>query len=231
MNKQMSLDLFREALIKAEEQLEAEMAERATRITVTQEQHEQGVARIMEAFRRHRAIKVKRRILISILAAVLAILTSCTIYVHREKIAAFVEEFYHNYIDVSYGEIDDGAPKEIQTVYQPSYIPEGYELTDSYQDSARVRMKWVNQNGEKIIFAQTLLEAKLLGWDNERIEPKTLTVNDAVVYYGEYDDTRNNNAMVYMWNDGDYSYKLMVLEDIPLEEVQKIITLVAVDNE
>ena len=226
MNKPMSLDLFREALIKAEEQLEAEMAERAMRITVTQEQHEQGVARIMEAFRRHRAIKVKRRILISILAAVLAILTSCTIYVHREKIAAFVEEFYHNYIDVSYGEIDDGAPKEIQTVYQPSYIPEGYELTDSYQDSARVRMKWVNQDGEKIVFVQTLLSDKLMSLDIEKGEPKSLILNDVTVYYSKYE-----NKDIYVWNDGSYAYKLTLTEDFSPEEIEKVITLMSTDTE
>ena len=226
MNKQMSLDLFREALIKAEEQLEAEMAERATRITVTQEQHEQGVARIMEAFRRHRAIKVKRRILISILAAVLAILTSCTIYVHREKIAAFVEEFYHNYIDVSYGEIDDGAPKEIQTVYQPSYIPEGYELAESHSNSARVRMKWVNQDGEKIVFVQALLTGDLLSWDSEKGAPQELILNEKTVYYSKYE-----NKDIYIWNDGRYTYKLTLTEDFPSEEIENIMTLVTTNSE
>lgn len=231
MNKRTSLDLFREALERAEEQLEAEMAERTTKITVTREQHDQGVARIMEAFRRYKIVKMKRRILISILAAVLAILTSCTIYVNRDKIAAFVEEFYHTYVDVSYGDINEDTPTEILMAYQPSYIPEGYVLTDSHSHSARVRMVWVNQNGEKIIFAQTVLTEKLLGWDNERVEPKTLTVNDTVVYYGEYNNTEDINATVYMWNDGEYSYKLTVMEDLSLEEIQKIITLVAVENE
>lgn len=228
MNKRTSLDLFREALERAEEQLEAEMAERTTKITVTREQHDQGVARIMEAFRRYKIVKMKRRILISILAAVLAILTSCTIYVNRDKIAAFVEEFYHTYVAVSHGDINEDVPTEILTAYQPAYIPEGYVLTDFHSNSARVRMQWTKDNGEKIIFTQAVMLGNLSGWDNERVEPKILTVNDTVVYYGEYND---NKAMVYMWNDGDYSYKLMVLEDLPIEEIQKIITLVAVENE
>lgn len=226
MNKQMSLDLFREALDAADAELEAELTAKAAEVIVTREQHEKGVARIMAAFERHRAMKLRRRILISILAAVLVLLTSCTIYVNREKIAAFVEEFYNTYVDVSYGEIDDNAPTEMQTVYQPAYIPEGYELVETQSSFARICTQWVRQDGEIIIFTQALVSGNLLSLDNERVEPTTLTVNDRVVYYAEY-----NSTTAYMWNDGDYSYKLTVTEDLPFEEIEKLITLVSTDIE
>ena len=226
MNKQMSLDLFREALDAADAELEAELTAKAAEVIVTREQHEKGVARIMAAFERHRAMKLRRRILISILAAVLVLLTSCTIYVNREKIAAFVEEFYNTYVDVSYGEIDDNAPTEMQTVYQPAYIPEGYELVEAHSNSVRVRTEWVNQDGERIVFAQALVSGNLLSWDNERIEPQILTVNDIAVYYAEY-----GNTIVYMRNDGEYSFRLTVTENFTFEELEKLIALEATGTE
>lgn len=226
MNKQMSLNLFRDALDRAEEQLEAEMTERTLEVTITREQHEKGVARIMAAFRRHAAMKVKRRILIVILAAVLVILTSCTIYVNREKIAAFVEELYHTYIDVSYRAIDENAPTEILEVYLPAYIPEGYELTESHSNSARVRTQWENEDGERISLVQTILTGDLLGWDVEKGEPQSRVVNETTLYCSEY-----NNATIYMWNDGDYSYRLTVTEDFLLEEIEELITLLPIDIE
>lgn len=231
MNKQMSLDLFREALDAAQEQLEDEMTAGTGEVVVTREEHEKGVARIMATFRRYKATRLKRRILISILAAALVILTSCTIYANREKIAAFVEKFYHTYIDVSYTDIDENAPQEIQQVYLPSYIPEGYELTDSHSNTTRVRMKWVNQNGEKIIYVQTLLTGDLLSLDSEMGEPKILTVGGISVYYAEYSNTQYSNENIYVWNDGDYSYKLTVTADFPIEEIEKLITLAATESE
>ncbi|MBO5269335.1 MAG: hypothetical protein J6B77_01030, partial [Clostridia bacterium] len=120
MNKQEALELFRQALDRADEQLEAEMTARTGEIAVTRAEHETGVARIMEAFRGYRSRKVKRRILIALLAAVLAVLASCTVYVNRDKIASFVEKFYDGNVDVSFGDIPEDAPTEILEIYMPS---------------------------------------------------------------------------------------------------------------
>lgn len=224
MDKDLSLNSFREALNIAQEELEAEMTERTLEFTITREQHENGVARIMAAFRRYAAMKVKRRILIVILAAVLVILTSCTIYVNREKIASFVEEFYHTYIDVSYSAIDENVPTEIQQVYLPSYIPEGYEITDLHSNSARIRTQWENADGARITFVQNLLAGDLTGLDFEKGDPNIITVNDMTVYYSKY-----NNADIYVWNDGYYSYQMTTAENFPYEELEKLMTLSATE--
>ena len=226
MDKKEALALFRYALDKADEQLEAEMVARTGEIIITREQHETGVNRIMEAFRRYKAMKVKRRIVIVLLAAVLIVLTSCTIYVNRDRIAAFVENFYDTYVKVSYDQTREEAPKEILEVYMPSYIPEGYELIESHSNAARVRTQWENGENGKITFDQALLTDGLMDWDNEKTEPKILIINDISVYCAQY-----NNAAFYMWNDGNYSYKLMVTEDFVAEEIERLITLTMIDNE
>ena len=224
MDKDLSLNLFREALSTAQDELEAELTEKTSKVVITREQHESGVARIMAAFRKRKNIIVKRRILVALLAAVLVILTSCTIYANRDKIAAFMEKFYSTYIDVSYGEIDENVPTEIQQVYLPSYIPEGYEITDLHSNSARVRTQWENEDGARITFVQNLLAGDLTGLDFEKGDPNIITVNDMTVYYSKY-----NNADIYVWNDGYYSYQMTTTENFPYEELEKLMTLSATE--
>lgn len=221
MNKQMSLNLFREALDAAAEQIEAEMAERGAEILVTRAQHEIGVGRIMEAFRKHTTVKWKRRIWVALLAAALMILTSCTIYANRDKIATFIEEFYHTYIDVSYEAIGEDVPREILELYQPSNIPEGYELAEAFESTAFARTEWLNEQGKRITFDQSLLTTGgVTVWDNERVTPKLITVNDTSVYYAEY-----NGTHCYMWNDGRYSYALVITGELLSKEIEQLIIL------
>ena len=226
MNKQEALELFRQALDRADEQLEAEMTARTGEIAVTRAEHETGVARIMEAFRGYRSRKVKRRILIALLAAVLAVLASCTVYVNRDKIASFVEKFYDGNVDVSFGDIPEDAPTEILEIYMPSYIPEGYELVEMYSDFAMVKAEWENSDGKKMVFRQFLLWGTVHGWDNEETEIKTLIINDIPVYYAQH-----NYETFYLWNDGNYSYKLSIEDSFTAEEIESILTLTLVVEE
>ena len=225
MNKQEALNLFRQALDLADEQIEARMTARTGEIAITRVQHETGVARIMETFCAYKSRKVKRRILIALLAAVLAVLASCTAYANRDKIASFVEKFYDGHVGVSFGDIPEDAPTEILEVYMPSYIPEGYEIADLQSNAARVRMLWKNEQGEHINFTQNLLKGNLNGWDLEDADPKILTINGIAVYCARYENTNS-----YMWNDGKYAYKLTTTEGFTDEEVEKLITLTVAEE-
>ena len=160
----------------------------------------------------------KRGIMIAIIAAMLA-LTSCTLaIVYREKIGGFIEHVFDDYVAVESenGETDD-YPKEIEKVYEFTYIPEGYELKSEEVGSLSVLHYYQNANEKAIKLKQVVVDAVGFKINAENSYIKAFNVNKIEVY------SRANVVNNYIWEANGYLFQVNSEENLSEEELTKII--------
>lgn len=160
----------------------------------------------------------KRGIMIAIIAAMLA-LTSCTLaIVYREKIGGFIEHVFDDHVAVESenGETDD-YPKEIEKVYEFTYIPEGYELQREDIKSFAVLRIYANSLGKEMRLKQQVILSETLKINSENGYSEALTLDNIHVYF-RY--TKFNN---YIWQTDEYVFQIHSEEIISEEELTKII--------
>ena len=160
----------------------------------------------------------KRGIMIAIIAAMLA-LTSCTLaIVYREKIGGFIEHVFDDYVAVETenGETDD-YPKEIEKVYEFTYVPEGYELKSEETYQFFVVSIYENNKGKKLNLKQHVISLGEFKINSENGYSKALDLGDINVYF-RYSKFNN-----YIWQTDEYVFQIHSEEIISEEELTKII--------
>ena len=155
---------------------------------------------------------LKKKILIGIVAALLALLTACSL---TKPLINLVVKIYDKYI-VIYAE---SPTVEMAEVYMPTYLPEGYEITSNIRAGNIVEIRI--DNGEfTILFKQNLLSGNTsVRLDTENAETFELNV-DGYTIYGANKFGYNN----FMWENGEYVFTIRFPENIPLEDVEKFIS-------
>lgn len=124
------------------------------------------------------------------------LLASCAA-VYGDEIRDFIETVYEDYISVGF-ENPDGAPQHIEEYYELTYIPEGYYITDNRRSDLSNKYILENNQGEKIVFNQTLLSNNA-DLDSDHGEQYMLYINGKEIYCRVYDA-----GCRYIWNDGRY---------------------------
>lgn len=148
------------------------------------------------------AAKIKRRIVAALIAAAL-LLTGCATYAHREEIKELIEIIFEDYVEVKYRNDDDPAVEATISVYYTlGYVPEGYELTKTYERSSKTRYEWGNPNGAYIVLEQCHVDSTLFGMDNEAEDWKVVQIGNHKMQH------RVSDVYYYLWNDGVYAYLL-----------------------
>ena len=149
-----------------------------------------------------RKMKIKRRIIAALIAAVL-LLTGCTTYAYREEIREFIETVFEDYIRVTYHDGEDTTSLDtISQYYTLGYVPEGYELTKTYERSSKTRYEWGNPNGAYIVLEQCHVDSALFVMDNEVEDWKAVQIGNHKIHH------RVSDVYYYLWNDGVYAYRL-----------------------
>ncbi len=153
-----------------------------------------------------RAIRIKRRVIAALVAAVL-LLTGCTVYAYREKIRTLMETIFDNHVEVKYNEGEE-LPTEatISEYYTLGYVPEGYELTKTFELPVQAQYMWSGQDGAYILFEQCHVDSGLFGFDNEIDGWIIVQIGNHNVHHCV------SNAYYYLWNDGVYAYRLTASE-------------------
>ena len=104
--------------------------------------------------------KMKRIIAIIVAAALL--LTSCGI-IFRNEIREVFEEFF---VKLTYS--GDGMGSDpIEEVYELTYLPEGYSLTDKNVRPLRIKWEYTNEDNNMIKFEQRILNRSDFHVDSE----------------------------------------------------------------
>lgn len=154
---------------------------------------------------------LKKKLLIGLVAALLAVLTACAL---SKPIIGFVERVHNGFTELISGEND---VKKIESFYMPTYLPEGYKIaSESYHESS-FNVVWENEEN-KIIFYQRILSNSSIIIDTEDATYDSLYIDEQKVYYA-----LKNHQYSFFWENDVYSFQLQCSDTIPREEIEKII--------
>ncbi len=178
----------------------------------------------------HRFGKTARRILLAAAIIILLAATAMAVPAIRKAILGFFVTDTGPDLRFTFdGAIVENAPSYINTVYRPSYIPEGYtSMGDGYEDTnvGFVGFTWEDaSSGGYIDYTQIPLPEDLQknGYDGDvdRIEYKNL---------GEYEVlcTYSQDGITYCWTNYEYFFTLIATA-LPDEELEKIFYSVQID--
>ena len=162
-------------------------------------------------------MSLRKRIIIFIIAAALA-LTGCVAAIYHRQIGNFMEKFYKDHIEVWFdNEEANEPPKQIEEIYTLTYVPEGYELADKKESTTLLRYQYQN-NTKTISFEQYILFDTCHVVDLENGYTKIFEVESFTVYYKE-----TNNINIYKWCNGIYAFSIYDRQSLSQDEIIKII--------
>lgn len=119
------------------------------------------------------------------------------------------------------------APKYIEKVYMPTYIPEDFHLQEEQVNFARVILMWEHDSEEKwyiLYHQQPLPLASNGGPDSEHTTSKYIIWGDYKVFCVEDDIWR-----YYSWTDNAYFYYIVCNADISVDEIYRVFESIAED--
>ena len=164
-----------------------------------------------------------KRLVAVIIAAILIIASAVTAFAYKEKLLRFFErkEATHTSL-ISPGTND--ANEEIKEVWLPTYIPEDFQLKSTEFYVLLIETTWTN--GEKEIrLNQTPIKNTDYSLNTETSNYLEITFGTQPIYY-----TINHGNFGAIWHTDDYVYRFDAPYDLGLEEIERIITSIALDG-
>lgn len=159
----------------------------------------------------------KRAVAVALIAAAL-LLAGCAAVVYKDRIGDFFVEIFDTHIKGSFAEGSEKNNEIIEEYYSLSYVPDGYELVDEIMNPGLVRYKWVNSEGNTIVFEQLPLTETQFTLDAEEGNSYIITKEGEDIYCRIIDKT-----IYYIWTDGEYSLTIKADENLSTAELEKII--------
>lgn len=159
----------------------------------------------------------KRAVAVALIAAAL-LLAGCAAVVYKDRIGDFFVEIFDTHIKGSFAEESENNNEIIEEYYSLSYVPEGYELVDEIMNPGLVRYKWVNSEGNTIVFEQLPKTETQFTLDAEEGNSYIITKEGEDIYCRIIDKT-----IYYIWTDGEYSLTIKADENLSTAELEKII--------
>lgn len=196
-------ELFRKALIEVfAEKYDNALAESDDDV-VCSEEHMRAMDEIVAQVVKSGKKKNRRKWLITWLVAAALLLSACTVYAYRGEIRGFIEKVYDEYIHVTYRDVDKaGGEGEIEEFYTLGYVPDGYTLVFQERTIFANQYRWEFASGDYIVFEQHNVSGVDFSIDSEDGEKSTIICGEYEVYCWA------RNTAVYVWNDGQYAYKI-----------------------
>ena len=173
-----------------------------------------------------------RKVVLVALIAGLLLLTACAVRLIWENIVSFQVEDAGTHYEFFYDPDDvANAPKAIETVYFPTYIPDGYTETLVDYHVAAVTCIWNAEDGRSLIYDQVLIpEDPLSGesghFNSEGAEAEWITVNNCQVLRIE-----DNLWISYVWVTNEYEFSIMCQKPISDDEIIKVFDSIRVDED
>lgn len=157
--------------------------------------------------------KSRKKWLVAFLVAAALLLAAITVGAHYKEIKAFFEKIYEDHIHLTFNQGDHVPENEGLAVrYTLGYLPDGYTLRRQESDKTMTYYEWENENGEYIIFTQSVLYGADVFLNGEVGESVVISVGIHEVYCREYGSTGRS----YVWNDRDFAYVLR--SSVPLSD-------------
>lgn len=163
-----------------------------------------------------RPVFLGRRYAVVLVAALLAAFGAVmSVEAWRQAFFAFFQKKYPTYSDVSYEQIGDIALPETLIKYAPTYIPEGYVLTESDISPASNYLYYENDQDESIFFLQMRLDTATFAIDTEREDFVEIDLGGQMARF-----LPNEGEYMLLWENMHYAFILRV--NIDKDELIKI---------
>lgn len=163
-----------------------------------------------------RPVFLGRRYAVVLVAALLAAFGAVmSVEAWRQAFFSFFQKKYPTYSDVSYEQIKDISLPETLIKYAPTYIPEGYVLTESDTSPASNYLYYENDQDESIFFLQMRLDTATFAIDTEREDFVEIDIGGQMARF-----LPNEGEYTLLWENSYYSFILTV--NIDKDELIKI---------
>ena len=172
---------------------------------------------------------VKRIALVAIIAALLTSTAMAFPAVREAVVRFFTRDTGTHYEFTFQPEQSATTPESIQTVYAPTYLPDGYFKNSEIVTISAVSMHWLNASGNWISYDQLVIpkDAEGQNWfgvNSEGVTKKALCLNGHKVLC-IYDE-----GTTYIWTDDAYFYNLYCDPTVSDAEMQKIFNSIQADE-
>lgn len=144
----------------------------------------------------------------------------------RNIIAGFYADFFVEYVFLR-NKHEENALKQIEEVYMPTWLPEGYELIEVHNEAGYPQFDYFycndpdcdnhNRTNNHIDFTQTLKEKYSTNFDNEDSVIVPITVNEQQGIEIEFECRR-----ILVWNNDNYTFEVSDPVDSNKNDVMKI---------
>lgn len=164
---------------------------------------------------------LKRAILIAAIIGALATTAFAVPAIREAIIDFFIQDEGDHYEFTFDPEEAATAPDEIEMVYGPTYVPDGYELAVDDVSVAGVCLWWTNQNDQWICHYQHKIpndptNSEWLKLDNsEDVTKKSITIGDYLVLV-----INGTDYYTLIWTDNSYFYRLEL--DYSINEIEMV---------
>lgn len=173
-----------------------------------------------------------KRVAVAAIVAVLLATTAMAIPAVREEVIRFFIREQGTHIAVAFDPKQAAnAPECIETVYVPTYVPEGYQEDTRSASTSAVCAIWHDDSGNSIVYHQLPVsddpsKSDQYGVHSEGARMQMLYLNGYRIL-SIYDD----NVASYVWTDHEYFYDLSCCNTVPQNEMMRIFASIAVDED
>ena len=168
----------------------------------------------------HGALK---RVAVFVITFTILLSSAMTVKAFRDPIIEFFVKVYDNMAEIIYDkDAAASAPQKIETVYVPTYIPEGYVVETEDISEEYVQIIWRNKSiNRSIFFDQDTLEGQ-----------STINPEVTIIYDGDLKIlcTEKLGTKGFFWTDQEYKFGLILPSDISTEECLDIIRSIKEKN-
>lgn len=148
---------------------------------------------------------IYRKTAVAAIIAIILVSTTISVEAFREPIIKIFMEIYDKFSDIIFDAKDTiKFPEAIETVYKPSWVPEGYELTSEENNRNLYTVIYTNDKGDAIIFDQwIMMEKSKVMINTEGIETEDIFIEEYKGIYYEQSDLH-----ILIWEGNEYIFEI-----------------------
>ena len=195
-------ELFKQAINEALTNKFQRMADACDEEIVCSRRHRKAMRAIVSGKTPRKPMTpMNRRVVAVLIAAVLLLLAGCAI-IFRDEIRDFITDVREFFVKVTFDE-GERESREIEEIYELTYLPDGYSLKDQRINRMRVEYVFTNADSKRIKFIQQSLDASSFYIDIEHSDNTMISIENYTIYTRKTGDT-----FYYLWNDGKYAFQI-----------------------
>ena len=206
--------LFKQAINEALTNKFQRMADACDEEIVCSRRHRKAMRAIISGKTPRKPLSTK---MIAILvAAAILLLAGCAI-IYRDEIRGFITNIREIFIELRFEEGEQES-RNIEDIYELTYIPEGYALEKENIYKTSVRYVFTNSDNNSIRFIQQPLDSGSFSVDSEHSDTVLIEIEEYTIY-----SRKTGNMYYYLWNDGKYALQINSSEPLSDKELLSII--------